>query len=285
VEQGCAQAEENQDENQEDDVSHNVLPVHEVFILPPLSAGAASMLSRSEGWAALCLAALTTLFVAAGFWQVGRAQYKTEIQQTLATTAAAAPIQAGAGLLDGAAAHLRRLEAHGVWLPERTILLDNKVRQGVVGYEVVTPLKLDDSSLYLLVNRGWIKAPVLRSELPQIVTPTGPLVLEGVARIPSTRFIELGADVVSGQVWQNLTIERYAQWSQLPLQPVLLYQEGDSDDGLLRVEAAPEAAGMNAERHRGYALTWFSLAAVTVILGLLGWRRSRRSKARKLHQS
>lgn len=233
---------------------------------------------RSALWACALVVAVTATFVAAGIWQMARAAYKDSIQSEVHAAAADAPLHAGRELLDGQHAHLRRLEARGVWLPERTVLLDNKVQQGVVGYEVVTPLRLEDSDLYLLVNRGWVRAPQLRSELPQIATPAGVVAVEGIARIPSSRFIELGSEVVSGMVWQNLTMERYAQWSQLKLQPVLLYQEGGSADGLQRVEAAPEAAGINADRHRGYALTWFSLAGVTVVMSLLGWFRNRKVK-------
>lgn len=233
---------------------------------------------RSEMWACILVVAVTALFVAAGIWQMGRAAYKDSIQTEVHAAAADAPLHAGAELLDGQHAHLRRLEARGVWLPERTILLDNKVQQGIVGYEVVTPLRLEGSDLYLLVNRGWVRAPQLRSELPQVETPSGVVDVAGIARIPNSRFIELGSEVVSGMVWQNLTMERYANWSQLKVQPVLLYQEGGSADGLLRVEAAPEAAGINADRHRGYALTWFSLAGVTVVMGVLGWFRNRKVK-------
>lgn len=233
---------------------------------------------RPVFWAALLIAALTTLFVAAGFWQMARAAYKERMQAEIRAAAADAPLHAGKEMLDAAHAHLRRLEARGTWLPERTIFLDNKVQQGVIGYEVVTPLRLENSDTYLLVNRGWIRAPQLRSELPVIETPSGVVAVEGIARIPSSRFLELGSEVVSGTVWQNLTIARYQAWSQLLLQPVLLYQQGGAADGLQRVEAAPEAAGINADRHRGYAVTWFSLAGVTVAMGLLAWRRSKKTK-------
>jgi len=232
---------------------------------------------RSSFWAALLIAALASLFMAAGFWQMARAHYKERIQSEVHAAAADAPLHASRETLDANHAHLRRLEARGTWLPERTVLLDNKVQNGVVGYEVVTPLRLDEGDLYLLVNRGWIRAPQLRSELPTIETPGGPVSVEGIARVPNARFLELGSEVVTGKVWQNLTIERYQAWSQLPLQPVLLYQQGGNPDGLQRVEAAPEAAGINADRHRGYAITWFSLAGVTVAMGLLGWLRNRKN--------
>jgi surfeit locus 1 family protein len=232
---------------------------------------------RSSFWAGFLILALVAIFLAAGFWQMARAHYKERMQAEVEAAASDAPLHAGAEMLDAQHAHLRRLEAQGTWLPERTILLDNKVQQGVVGYEVLTPLRLAEGDLHLLVNRGWVRAPQLRSELPKVETPTGKVQVEGIARIPSSRFIELGNETVTGTVWQNLTVERYKNWSQLPLQPVVLYQEGGSEDGLQRVEAAPEAAGINADRHRGYAITWFSLAGVTAVMGLLGWRKSKQS--------
>lgn len=229
---------------------------------------------RNPFYAVLAMCLLTLLFIAAGFWQVARAHYKERLQAEMAVAASEAPLHAGTALLDAHVAHMHRLEARGTWMPEHAILLDNKVQDGVVGYEVVTPLKLDGGDTVLLVDRGWIAAPLLRSELPQISTPGGPVSVAGIARIPNSRFIELGSQVVTGKVWQNLTIERYVAWSGLRVQPVMLYQEGGPADGLVRVAAAPEAMGINADRHRAYALTWFSLAGVTVILGILnGWKK------------
>lgn len=232
------------------------------------------MRSRLEWWAAVCLLLLLVIFCAAGVWQMQRAQYKEKMQASVVAAGAAPVIHAGQETMDAPMVHLRRVEARGEWVGAQTILLDNKIRDGIPGYEVVTPLRLAGGSRHLLVNRGWVKAPLLRSELPQIETPHGPVAVEGVARIPSNRFLELGNEVITGAVWQNLTIERYQQWSGLSLQPVLLYQAGGENDGLQRVDVAPEAAGINADRHRGYALTWFSLAAVTLVLGLLAWRRN-----------
>jgi surfeit locus 1 family protein len=234
---------------------------------------------RSSFWAGFLLLILLAMFLAAGFWQVARAHFKDRMQAEIQAAAAEPPIHAGAAMLDPAHAHLRRLEARGTWVPEHTVLIDNKMHDGVVGYEVVTPLRLAEGEMYLLVNRGWVRAPQLRSELPKIATPSGSVAVEGVARVPTHRFIELGKDVVSGPVWQNLTIERYAEWSKLPVQPVMLYQQEAqgvaASDGLLRADVAPEASTISADRHRGYALTWFSLAGVTVVLGALSWLRNR----------
>ena len=43
----------------------------------------------------------------------------------------------------------------GVWLADRTILIDNRVHGGRPGYHVMTPLRLDDGEV-VLVRRGWV---------------------------------------------------------------------------------------------------------------------------------
>ena len=70
------------------------------------------------------------------------------------------------------------------------VLLDNKTRAGVAGYEVVMPLRIAGSSMHVLVNRGWIAAGRDRARLPDIRTPDVLVDVVGMARIPG-RFLEL----------------------------------------------------------------------------------------------
>ena len=221
-------------------------------------------------WPLLAAVLLTALFVAAGCWQVRRAHYKDAIQHQIVSLSSAPLMTVPTAPGEIHQLEFRRLKAIGIWDSDKTIFIDNKVREGVVGYEVLTPLQLEGSNLSILVNRGWIVAPRSRSELPEIPVTRGRVTLEGTARVPSNRFIELSDQGMVGRVWQNVTLERFRDWSGLPLQPVLLYQVGGVPDGLARVTSAPEATGLGADRHRGYAFMWFSLAALTVtITGIL----------------
>ncbi len=83
---------------------------------------------------ALALVALTTW---AGFWQLYRAQEKIEIGERLQQIRAAPPLSIAAGEIDPADYDLRRIIAEGVFDRASTIYLDNKVRQGTAGYEVI----------------------------------------------------------------------------------------------------------------------------------------------------
>ncbi len=88
-----------------------------------------------------------------------------------------------------------------------TFFLDNKVLRGVAGYRVFTPLAIEGGDMHVLVDRGWIAAGD-RSRLPTVTTPEGVLTIEGLAVIPSRRFLELAPEESTGALRQNLVIER-----------------------------------------------------------------------------
>jgi surfeit locus 1 family protein len=201
-----------------------------------------------------------------GNWQLDRAAHKLQLQQRVDLAGVQPPLHLPAAPVHTDEVALYRVEANGEFRPDLTVFLDNKVRDGVIGYEVVTPLRLGDSGPYVLVDRGWVKAPALRSELPAVTTPAGVVRVEGIALPPPRRFFELSEQTVSGRVWQNLPFERYRQTYHVELQPVLLQQHNDLGDGLVRAWSRPDT---RVDMHRAYALQWFAMSAVIALIYVL----------------
>lgn len=201
-----------------------------------------------------------------GSWQLDRAAYKLAMQERQDAAERAPMVSVPARPIDADGLMYRRVEAVGQFVPEATILLDNRVHDGVVGYEVVAPLRLRQSTLHVLVNRGWIAAPPLRTQLPEVPTPAGEVVVQGLALPPDTRYFELSGQTVSGTVWQNLKFDHYQQRFGLALQPLLLQQHNDLQDGLLRAWKRPDTG---VDTHRAYALQWFVMSAVIAIIYLV----------------
>jgi surfeit locus 1 family protein len=127
---------------------------------------------------------------------------------------------------------------------------------------VMTPLKIDGGDLCILVDRGWVAAGSSRAVLPQVGTPPGEQMLEGIAVRPP-RFFEFGNATPAGPVWQNVTIERFQAATGLALQPFLMRQTSAAADGLTHIDERPDT-GVNM--HRGYAFQWFTFATLVVIL-------------------
>jgi surfeit locus 1 family protein len=216
--------------------------------------------------------------IALGNWQWRRAEERRALGARIEAAARAPAVELPARPVPAGDLALRRVAVRGEFDARYTVLLDNRLRRGRPGYHVVQPLRIAGGPLHVLVLRGWIAAGGRRDAPPPLATPAGEQRLEGLALERPPRLLEAGsaADCRPGAsapcVWQNLTIERYREWSGLALQPVVLEQTGgDPADGLVRDWPRAETG---YEKNRMYALQWYALAALAVILlALLGLRR------------
>lgn len=223
-------------------------------------------------WPALAALALVALTTWAGFWQLERAREKTRIAELAREMLIAPPLTIAPGQIDPGDYHLRRVVARGVFDQGSTIYLDNKVREGAAGYEVVSLLKLEGGRRPVLINRGWVAQGSTRDELPGVPVPQGEVTIEGVARVPGERVLELSDETIQGKVWQNLDLERYREVFGGDVQLFIILQENEFADGLVRDRKPPDSG---ADKHRAYAVQWFALAALTVIFYLAVFRRKK----------
>ena len=213
---------------------------------------------RGRFWPALATIIGVGIAVALGNWQLDRGAQKRALKAQADTLAAQPPIHVGSDALPVEGIALRRLEARGVFEPQHAVFIDNRIHRGVPGYHVVMPLKIDGSERRVLVNRGWVARPRLRSELPAVKTPASPVSVTGTATVPQRGAFERMDTIVEGRIVQNLTIDRYTQMTPMAVQGFVLRQDSALDDGLVRDWPAPD---FGIEKHYGYAFQWFALAA------------------------
>jgi surfeit locus 1 family protein len=205
------------------------------------------------------------VFVAAGNWQRDRLDQKLALRAQLAAAAARPPAafpQTG----NWAAWRYRAVVATGAFDAARQILLDNKVRGGRAGFEVVTPLALADGRV-VLVNRGWIAGGATRADLPTVPPPAGTVAVRGRINVPPAEYLELARDAAPGPVWQNLDLARYAQATGIAVEPVILEQTEaiGGNDVLARDWPAPD---LGVDKHRIYMLQWYAFAGTAAGLWL-----------------
>ena len=210
--------------------------------------------------------AMIALTLALGIWQVGRAHEKDALASRYDALAKAPPIDLGAQILDiPPALEFHPVNAKGIWLPEQAVFIDNKVHRGRAGFHLIMPLRLEGSDTHVLINRGWLPAPGDRAQMPQPPAAAGVASIHGFLRSSPDRFKELSDTYREGRIWENVTVERYAAWSKLKLQPMIVYQTDVVEDGLVRAWIRPDAG---SERNIGYALQWFGLSALTAFFWL-----------------
>ncbi len=219
--------------------------------------------------AAIAFVALTVFL---GRWQVDRGAEKETRQALLEGRLREPPVVLTGSVDDAEPLVFRRVRAAGAWIAEGQIFIDNRIREGRAGFEVVTPLRLEGRREAVLVNRGWIARGPEYPRAPDVAIPAGRVEVAGTAVVASRRFLELSADTVSGNVWQNLDLGRYRARAGIAVLPVVIDADAPGA-GLAAVRERPDAG---IEKHREYALTWFSLAALAAALWVaLNMRRVR----------
>ncbi len=211
----------------------------------------------------LVVLALLPLLVSLGFWQLGRGEEKRIMLATYAERRAAPPMSAEL-LPSTADPAYRRVQLRGSFDAEHSLLLDNSIREGKVGVELIQPFHDQLSGLWLMVNRGWLPWPDRRTP-PVFDTPTQPLNLDAWIYVSPGATFQLHPDAQSA-TWPKLitAIDPVKVWPELN-------REGFAHE--LRLEAGPAAyrtdwpvVAMGPEKHLGYAVQWFAMA--TALAGL-----------------
>ncbi len=225
--------------------------------------------------ATLCL---LVLFVSLGRWQWTRAEFKREIVTEFAT-------QSGAVVPLGSRSttelpRFSQVEITGRWDKERQFLLDNRTRAGRAGYDVLTPLRLDDNR-WLLVNRGWIPFEGYRDRLPDVRSALDANMNERVTVIG--RLDDLPQAGLAGGRAAPATSGSWPRVTSFPTVPQLeaamvtageleprleerwlLLSDADPA-GYLR-QWQPFAAGKGPEQNWSYAIQWWSFAILLLVL-------------------
>jgi surfeit locus 1 family protein len=237
----------------------------------------------------LAAVAVTALFCWLGAWQYGRGIEKGALQvQASEVLTARAPVA-----LTYASDESRRKEldwaAGAGWLEPRYLLLDNQRRGDRIGVRAYRVLSFDgvqpDVGQPLLVDLGWLPMDGNRV-LPTLPPSTRTQVeLRGLLAPPPSTGIPMGSGLQmlpDGNVLlTRLDLEAIGKTLGLstPLAPRVLRLDPAIDTlGFERdLEVLPNT--LPPERHFGYAVQWFALAAtVAIVYVVLAWRARRRKE-------
>ncbi|NBX40514.1 MAG: SURF1 family protein [Gammaproteobacteria bacterium] len=218
---------------------------------------------------------LLPVFIALGAWQWGRAEYK---QRLAAEFSAGSAEQQPLGTRPTATlSRFAAVEVRGQWDGARQFLLDNRTRDGRAGYDVLTPLRLDDGR-WLIVDRGWVPGSGFRERLPEVTFALGDgaavVTLRGRLDDWPTAGLESGraAPATTG-AWPRVTAYPHVAdiaralatdaESAPRVEARLLLLDDAEPNGYLRAWR-PFVKG--PEQNWSYALQWWSFAVLLVVL-------------------
>lgn len=224
----------------------------------------------------LFTAALMPLLLTLGFWQLDREKEKLELQALHESRIKAAPVPVAQ--LDWVQEDLsfQPVVLTGRFDNDRYLLLDNRIHERQVGYEVLMPFTTTEG-YHAIINRGWIAQGLTREQLPKVAPVAGELTITGSVYMPLSEPFLL-SDVQEAQTaeWPKVVQKiDMAAWNEALKLTLLPYTIRIDQSSTAAFSADWPTVNMEPEKHRGYAVQWFSMAAALMLMyAYFGTRRT-----------
>lgn len=207
-----------------------------------------------------------------GIWQLQRAEEKAAMAQAFETQQRMPP--APLSSLNGSTPRelaYRPARVEGEFDREAYFLLDNRIRNRRFGYEVLHVMHTGAGTA-ALVNRGWVAGDASRQVLPDIGPVPGKASLTGHVYVAPGKPYLLAPQVLSGgwpkriqAVEMELLGSTVKDSLQVDLFPYPIRMDANQPGAL---DIAWQFINVSPAKHTGYAVQWFSMAAVLALIYL-----------------
>lgn len=221
------------------------------------------------------LAAGLTLAILLGLgtWQLQRLEWKAALQARIDQGLAAPPVAELPALASNPADwDYRRVQVTGRFLHDSEFHLLGRSFERRAGIEIVTPLIADHPALSgpLMVHRGWVPIEQAPAASRPETLPEGEVTVTGILLAPSGKQSWLRPDnepAANQWYWIDLPAMAWAAGYPEGGPGTLLYAERATDPAALPVGGRLETKLRND--HLQYAVTWYALALVLVVIFVL----------------
>ncbi len=219
------------------------------------------------------------LMVRLGFWQLSRADEKAEmlfhISQTDYQT-----VNDLNQLSDMAT--FNKISLKGQWLSDVLLLLSNQIHQGQSGFHVYQAMRLGEAYI-VLVNRGWVmnadqaKAAKGSGQWQVVVSPwPEPAIQLGEQTFQNTSIQEVTyLPEQQVKLWLEAQLCHHTLTKNCIILPFVFKLDKTMPDGYVRDWYNNI---MPPEKHTAYAIQWFTMASVLLLILIIYIRKSHASK-------
>jgi len=220
-------------------------------------------------WLVMFAVVAIPVMLSLGFWQLARAEEKTQALADDAMRESRDPVTLQQlHATDIETLDRTRVILSGHYIEGRDFLLDNRIHDRKVGYEVISSFR-DDSGHTVLVNRGWIDAPSARDLLPRVDYIDGNRRLAADVRVAPVdrRNLEVLAESGWPKRIQAVDVAALSRLADDNYYPHLMLLAPDEPGAYI---ADWPVVNMSPDKHRAYATQWFMMAVALFLVTIFG---------------
>ena len=237
------------------------------------------LVTRGVVWGTALVLVVALLCVRLGIWQLQRLEYKRNRNEGTRVRMAQPPAALTAISQDTSGLLFRRVVLDGGYDDPRTVIIAGRSLRGVPGVHVLTPMRIGGAAV--LVNRGWMpSADAASIEVDSIREPPPQDLQALLTPFPADFGDPVQSDTFQ-HVWHLMDGRLLRGQFPYPVLPLVAQILPHPDQPLYPIRL--KAPQLDEGPHLGYAVQWFSFAAIAIVgwLVLLITRRRRETRAHK----
>ncbi|MBU2978373.1 SURF1 family protein [Alteromonas sp. C1M14] len=200
-----------------------------------------------------------------GFWQLDRMHQKEIRLASITQKSQQSAISLDA--LDPRREDIRDYQVgfNGEVDTSQLLYLDNRVESGRVGFDIIAPVVTNEG--IVLVNFGWVEAPLSREYLPRVNIRQGFRHFHGRITVPQNNPVvreTLTAGAAFPAIIQQVDIAFIRKLTGMNIAPFVVELTTPTEGEFVR---SWQPVVMPPQKHLGYAIQWFGLAAAAGMVG------------------
>lgn len=202
-----------------------------------------------------------------GTWQIHRLHWKAALIAAMDARGAEAPLEGMPFGGDLESIEYRRIRVTGSFSHDKEMYLQSRVRNGVAGLHVVTPLVLGERGT-VLVDRGWVPPEKGDPETRPEGQVEGPVMVEGVIRLDQEPGLFTPDNRPDANQWYRMDTRGMGVQAGLEVAPFYIVAATGPAPGGFPIADGP-AGVLVVNNHLQYALTWYGLAVALIAVYLV----------------
>jgi surfeit locus 1 family protein len=225
---------------------------------------------KLKNWKLAILAMIfIAIFTSLGAWQLSRANSKKKLLNSFAARMDQ-PALLSTELAKNNDFRFYKVELTGQFDTRHIFLLDNKIFQGKIGYEIYVPFKAQEMAAPILVDLGFIGMGQDRNKLPVIKMNSTKIHINGLLNLPPKYFAFGPMHDYQPITWplrvEFINLQELAKLTGYPLFSYVMMVDPKHPQAFpIEWQITP----MKPEKHLAYAIQWFALALTLLILFLV----------------
>jgi len=201
-----------------------------------------------------------------GQWQYEKGEYISNLQHTINERKHLPPVSMEELPHEFEERIFLPVIVNGTFDAKHHFYFDNRIVNGVAGYDIFTPFRTDDGHV-ILVNRGWLKQGRTRQELPEFDTDTSKVSFKALLDRPPSKDFLLAENVHGNVRWpmvlQYIDTQEISGMLGYEVMPMVLRLDKDADHGFYREIPALK---LDSAKNTGYAFQWYAMLAALLVI-------------------